>query len=157
MINLTGLVSVALFFQIMSGTAQSEDLMKMTPDFMGYNKPQAQIVTLNDFSFIQISAPNPVKIQKRKVLVTAYSSSPDETDDTPFETASGSSTRDGIVAANFLAFGTNIKIPDKFGNKNFTVEDRMAPRHKNRVDVWFPTKQQALEFGIKYLEIEIET
>ena len=38
--------------------------------------------------------------------VTAYSSTPEETDDTPFVTASGTSVRDGVIATNFLEFGT---------------------------------------------------
>ncbi|MDP3003980.1 MAG: hypothetical protein Q8N43_00505, partial [Candidatus Azambacteria bacterium] len=37
-----------------------------------------------------------------KVVLTAYSSTPDQTDDTPFITASNTRVRDGIVAANFL-------------------------------------------------------
>ena len=40
-----------------------------------------------------------------RVWLTAYSSSVDETDDTPFITASGKHVRDGIVATNFLPFG----------------------------------------------------
>jgi 3D (Asp-Asp-Asp) domain-containing protein len=31
----------------------------------------------------------------------------------------------------------------------------MNRRHNNRVDVWFQTRQQALNFGIKYTYIEV--
>ena len=68
--------------------------------------------------------------------VTAYSSSPDETDNTPFITASGKTVRDGVVATNVLPFGTKIKIPSLFGDKIFTVEDRMHRRMKNVMDIW---------------------
>ena len=73
-----------------------------------------------------------------KVVLTAYSSTADQTDSTPFITASGSHVRDGIVAANFLAFGTKVKIPEIFGDKVFTVEDRMALKHSDKIDIWFP-------------------
>lgn len=90
-----------------------------------------------------------------RVWVTAYSSSPDETDDTPNITAIGTETRDGIVATNMLPFGTKIKIPAQFGDKVFTVEDRMNRRMTNKVDVWMPSKGEALRFGSHYTEIVI--
>ena len=70
-------------------------------------------------------------------------------------TASGKKVRDGIVAANFLPMGTKIRIPEMFGNKIFVVEDRMARRHTEKVDIWFPTKQEAKTFGRKKLQIEV--
>ena len=82
------------------------------------------------------------------ITVTGYSSSYDEPDDDPWITASGSDTRDGIVASNFLPFGTKIRIPSLFGDKVFIVEDRMNRRHTERIDVWMPSKFDALLFGI---------
>ncbi len=89
------------------------------------------------------------------VTATAYSSTVDQTDDTPFITASGTHVRDGVAAANFLPFGTVFKIPDLYGNKIFIVEDRMNRRYQNRVDIWFSERQTALEFGIRQIRIEI--
>ena len=89
------------------------------------------------------------------VAVTAYSSSPYETDSSPFITASGDWVQDGIVAANFLSFGTKIKIPELFGDKIFTVQDRMHPRKKYQIDIWFPSRSEALEFGAHYTYIEL--
>jgi len=89
------------------------------------------------------------------VAITAYSSSIDETDNDPFITASGEWVRDGIVAANFLPFGTEIKIPELYGDKVFVVQDRMHPRKKYQVDIWFPSKAEALEFGAHYTYIEV--
>ncbi len=94
-------------------------------------------------------------VETHEVWVTAYSSTPEETDDTPFVTASNTETRDGIVAANFLPFGTRIRIPEHFGDKVFTVEDRMHRRKTNFVDVWMPTKRDAVHFGISYTKIEV--
>lgn len=90
-----------------------------------------------------------------ETIVTAYSSSVNETDDTPFITASGEYVRDGIVAANFLPFGTRIKIPEVFGNKIFVVKDRMAAKHADKVDIWFESKSLAKTFGKKKLLIEV--
>ncbi len=103
------------------------------------------------------SAPGlkPAPAAVKKVYVTAYSSSPEETDDTPFITASGKEVRDGIVASNFLTMGTKVRIPAIFGNKVFVVEDRMHPRMTNVVDVWMPSKNEAKQFGRVYAEIEI--
>ncbi len=90
-----------------------------------------------------------------KVWVTAYSSTPDETDDTPFTTAMGTRVHVGIVATNLLPFGTKIMIPALFGKNVFVVEDRMHERKKNNIDIWMPSKREALRFGARYAEIVV--
>jgi 3D (Asp-Asp-Asp) domain-containing protein len=90
-----------------------------------------------------------------KILLTGYSSSLDETDETPFVTASGNSVRFGVVAANFLPFGTKIRLPKIFGDQIFIVEDRLHENYSDRIDIWFPTKEEALRFGVKISEVEI--
>ncbi|MBI3627683.1 MAG: 3D domain-containing protein [Candidatus Sungbacteria bacterium] len=95
-------------------------------------------------------------VHVKKVLVTAYTSSVDETDDSPTITASGNTTHTGIVASNFLPFGTKVRFPELFGDKVFTIEDRMNKRFQDRMDVWFPTKTEAKRFGLKLTEVEIE-
>ena len=89
------------------------------------------------------------------VTVTAYSSTPDQTDATPFITASGKYVRDGIIAANFLPLGTKVRFPTIYGDKIFVVEDRMNSRYYYRTDIWMPTRWQALQFGLRVLPIEI--
>jgi 3D (Asp-Asp-Asp) domain-containing protein len=96
------------------------------------------------------------KTERIFVLVTGYSSSEDQTDDTPYLTASGTVVRDGVVANNFLPFGTKIKIPALFGDKIFTVEDRLnLSKGNNLVDIWFENEEKALSFGVKKTYIEI--
>ncbi len=90
-----------------------------------------------------------------RTTVTAYSSTVDQTNSQPFITASGAWVGDGIVAANFLPFGTQIRIPAFFGDKIFVVKDRMNSRYTNRVDIWFSSRQQAINFGLKNTDIEI--
>ena len=87
--------------------------------------------------------------------VTAYASVPEETSDHPFITASGERVADGIVAANFLPFGTRIELPALFGDKIFTVEDRMNQKFSHRVDVWMPSVGAAVDFGIHKTEIVV--
>ncbi|PIR04811.1 MAG: hypothetical protein COV57_02430 [Candidatus Liptonbacteria bacterium CG11_big_fil_rev_8_21_14_0_20_35_14] len=91
--------------------------------------------------------------QTHYVHVTGYSSTPDQTDDTPFITASGSHVKDGIVAANWLPLGTKVKIPELFGDKVFTVEDRMNKRFSDRMDIWFETRDEAQAIGKQYTPV----
>ena len=92
---------------------------------------------------------------KMWVAITAYSSTPSQTDSDPFITASGDWVEDGVVAANFLPFGTKIRIPELYGNKVFVVKDRMNPRKKHQIDIWFPSRKEAIQFGAHYGYIEL--
>ncbi len=129
-----------------------------TPTPAGYHHNEANVEIHGPVSQI-VSKANAAEgdgvLSVRKVWVTAYSSSPDETDDTPFETASMTYVRDGIIAANFLPFGTKILIPELFGDKIFVVEDRMHERKRDFVDIWMSSKEEALRFGINRAEIVI--
>ncbi len=92
---------------------------------------------------------------KQGVIVTAYSSTLDQTDSSPFITAKGTHVRDGIVAANFLKFGTKVRLPEIYGDKTFVVEDRMALKNSHKVDIWMESRELALQFGVKRLTVEI--
>ena len=87
--------------------------------------------------------------------ITAYSSTPDQTDSTPFITANGMTVNDNLVAANWLKFGTRVRIPEYFGDKVFVVADRMHPRFDNRLDVWMPSREEAMNFGLRKLTVEV--
>ena len=95
-------------------------------------------------------------VKKVKMVVTAYSSTPDQTDSTPFITASGKHVEDGIIANNMFPFGTKIRMPELYGGKIFVVEDRMHKRKGlYQADIWFATRQDAKEFGAKTVNIEV--
>jgi len=49
------------------------------------------------------------------------------------------------VACNFLPLNTKILID----GKPYVVEDRMAKRFTNRIDIYFSTHKEALRFGIR--------
>lgn len=124
--------------------------------YVAVSEPPSEMIVINSHSILSQKSPYSGNIPLRtRIYVTAYSSSPDETDDTPFITASGTFVRDGVIASNALPFGTRVKIPEVFGEKTFVVEDRMHKRFSDRVDVWMPTKKDAIVFGKKFTEIEI--
>jgi len=92
-------------------------------------------------------------------VITAYNSEKGQTDDTPCITANGFNVCEhGIedtIAANFLKFGTKVRIPELFGDKIFVVRDRMNQRYPNRVDVWMQEKSHAQTFGVKQASIQV--
>ena len=86
--------------------------------------------------------------------VTGYTSSVDETDDTPFLTASGETTRHGIVACpSRFEFGTVIEIE----GTRYECKDRMNKRYRdqNRFDIWFETKTEARNWGVKEVVVAV--
>lgn len=93
--------------------------------------------------------------QIMRVPITAYSSTPDQTDDSPYVTANQTVVRDGVVAANFLPFGTRVRVPKLFGDKEFVVADRMNKRYYYKLDIWMPSRDEAKKFGLHITEIEI--
>jgi 3D (Asp-Asp-Asp) domain-containing protein len=102
--------------------------------------------------------PNNVQLenQKMNVIITAYSSTVWQCDDTPFITASNTHVRDGVIANNLLPFNTKIRIPELYGDKIFVVEDRMHYlKSPYQVDLWFPSYEEAADFGVKRTYIEI--
>jgi len=118
--------------------------------------PLDGLVTLQGQALVQPTNPDtPVVVTQYWVPVTAYSSTPDQTDSTPFITASGTDVREGVVACNFLRFGTKVRFPQLYGEKIFVVEDRMAVRNSHKMDIWFVSRDQARQFGIKIAKVEI--
>lgn len=88
--------------------------------------------------------------------LTSYTSLAGLTDSSPFVTASGSRVHMGTVAANCLAFGTRIQIPELYGDAIFVVEDRLHPRKGcGMIDVWLPTYAEAKQFGVKHAEVKV--
>ena len=93
------------------------------------------------------------------VIATAYSSTVDQTDSTPCITASGFNVckhgKEDILAANFLPLGAKVRIPELYGTRIFTVEDRMNKRYDYRVDLWKKDRNTAITFGKRLIKIEV--
>lgn len=112
------------------------------------------LATIQDNSLVPVS--NKMVVREIKVIVTAYTSDPWETDDTPLVTASGEEVSEGIVANNLLPFGTEIRIPELYGDQIFVVKDRMhSKKGYYHVDIWFPSKDDAKNFGAEETYIEV--
>jgi len=164
-----GLLTIALSFSLLSlwpsflvegspfVTIQygANEASQQNPEANEPAKPEINPYYISNNTFFT-SINTPVLIQVKKVFATAYSSTPDQTDGDPFITASGTYVYDGVLAANFLSFGTRVRVPEIFGDKIFIVEDRMNERfEEDRIDIWFPDRISAQEFGIQETTIEI--
>jgi len=136
------------------------NLHVLAPKAENSSSPKEEIsgILILEGNSLLASSPLPEpKVKSRiRVIVTAYSSTVFETDDDPFVTAAGTCVRDGIIANNLLPFGTKVRIPELYGDKIFTVEDRMSRKKSNyHFDIWFPSHQEAKNFGAKNTYVEI--
>ncbi len=135
--------------------------VSVTPTFMNNVARDAATTAIESIENLEvISTPDRLPISDerprvKKISITAYSSTADQTDSSPFITANGTVVADGVVAANFLPFGTRVRIPKLYGDKEFVVADRMNKRFNQKIDIWMPSRIQAQQFGLRYEEIEI--
>lgn len=114
-------------------------------------------------------------VRTMKVFATAYSSDPYQTDATPCIPAMNFDLcehylkygQEDTIAANFLRLGTKVRFPELYGDKVFTVRDRMNSRYNYdrigyyRIDFYKAeanengemdnkaSKHEAIEFGFK--------
>ncbi|MEK7183028.1 MAG: hypothetical protein AAB776_00150 [Patescibacteria group bacterium] len=114
---------------------------------------QNETVPFGHLPVSKVGGPFYVKV----VTASAYNSIEAQTDSTPFITASGTTVRHGVIAANFLPIGTQVTIPDYYGDQIFVVEDRMNARYTNNVDIWMENIADAKRFGRRSVKIHIYT
>jgi 3D (Asp-Asp-Asp) domain-containing protein len=147
-------VILAIFADLMFPKATAAD--SVVPAFTAMAGETVQAVEVSETEPTHLSRVGDK--QPKKVIyvtVTAYSSTPDQTDDSPFVTANGTWVHDGTLAANFLSFGTKVRLPDYSGDKVYAVEDRMNQRYTYRADIWMETREAAKQFGVRTLKMEI--
>ncbi len=109
------------------------------------------------------------------VRSTAYNSSADQTDSSPWTTSTGARTRYGIIALSRdllrrIPYGSRVQLEDGGswaggrgrGKYNamlkdtvFVVEDTMHARKTGMIDVWLPAKRHALQWGVRRLNMRI--
>jgi 3D (Asp-Asp-Asp) domain-containing protein len=73
-------------------------------------------------------------------------------------TANGHEIRPGdtfVAADRRYSFGTEMLIPGYSNSRAVKVLDRGGAIKGNRLDVFFATHQEALEWGVKYLEVSV--
>ena len=143
------LVLVTAFGYLASGLDQ--------PRALGHDTPVFCLASQSDDADEPQSAPRTSKMFSIDVTVTAYSSTPGQTDSTPFITASNTRVREGIIAVSRdlllrftpgapLHYGDLVELE---GVGVFRVEDTMNPRYKKRVDIWFPDFRSARNWGVR--------
>jgi len=149
----------------------AKELTFANPNNNGLNNgklaPSGSTVMIFEGAIVSKSTPTNTKQPKTalsykvvdvdSVIVTGYSSTEAETDNTPFITATGKYVFPGVAASNVLPIGTKFRLPDLFGDRIFIVEDRMHSRYdgKKWVDIWFAARDKALQFGKRFSKIEI--
>lgn len=115
---------------------------------------QGSLPMIQGNSLIGLYAPNILMFESLGARwVTGYSSEISQTDSTPFITASGTKVRDGVIACpTYLDFGSKIIIDGEI----YTCEDRMKQTepYKYYFDIWFATREEALEWGKQLIEIK---
>jgi 3D (Asp-Asp-Asp) domain-containing protein len=164
--------------QANAATISDDDLIVANEIMVKDGAPQAgvQIVTDNELTPAEeiVVAPNGavtsegaqasstveyIVVSTSTHSMTAYNSEPGQTDNSPCITANGFNVCEhGVedtIAANFLKFGTKVRIPELFGDRVFVVRDRMNKRYSNRVDIWMNNYSDAIKFGVKTAKIEV--
>ena len=104
----------------------------------------------------QVSRGEPVATVERRIMrITAYTAH-DKGMNGRGVTASGELAREGttIAADISIPFGSQIYIP-KYGN-TYTVTDRGGVIQGDRLDLYMESREDALEFGVQYLEVWIK-
>ena len=99
------------------------------------------------------------------VLATGYSLERAQTDDTPCIPANGENLCElreeqgyhNTVAANFMRFGKQVRIPEYYGKKDFIVRDRMNSRYNGemRIDLVFDSRDEAREWGARWVMMDV--
>lgn len=65
---------------------------------------------------------------------------------------------DAFVAADkSYNFGTQMIIPGYYADRPVRVMDRGGAIQGNHLDLFFHTHQEALEWGVQYLDVQIKT
>lgn len=89
------------------------------------------------------------------MTITSYRSLPEQTDSTPFITATGEHVHSsGVALSRDLLARWNG--PVKYGDLVYiegyglkVVNDTMHPRHRNHVDIWVETYQEEKAIGVR--------
>lgn len=121
--------------------------------------PELADATVGEFIAMRASAVRQVNANEIyqgatvRVLAFAYSSDVAQTDANPLVTASGTTVQAGTIAANFLPFGTTVRL----GEATYTVQDRLNARYNDKyiIDLWQPSHEAAIAWGARVVELEI--
>ncbi len=156
------LLSLAFFPLIIASMGGGE-----TIEYQPIPSPYLEVVSNSFYVQNDILATKEVKVAERadfRVLtmrITAYAPLDPRAvagmchNGDPTSTASGKYPKYGMVATNALPFGTEIRIPELFGNQVFVVEDRMSSRYQNTIDILLDDQDDAIKMGVKWARVEV--
>lgn len=141
-----------LFLLLKPHPAYAPEPIKLTPIKSSYNTTHKKLER----------EPQPVSRSSRRQVftVTAYTAGPESTGKRPGDpaygiTASGKRVKEGrtLACPPELPFGTEVYIP--YFDQTFVCEDRGGAIKGKRLDVYMESREQALKFGKRKLEVEI--
>ena len=122
--------------------SKERDQSQILPPLASFD-PKGEETYLVEGNALKWVGGNYVKTEVRGVI-TGYSSDPAETDESPYETASGTIVNPKTIACpRDIPFGTIVMID----SQEYICEDRMALKHDGKFDLWFFTKEEAINFG----------
>ena len=125
---------------------------------LGYQKVASQRPVEKPVATSKIE--EPVEWQTVEMRVTAYCPCPKCTgEDSPGITASGHEIQPGdvfVAADKEYSFGTKMVVPGYNDDQPVEVLDRGGAIKGDRIDVFFPTHDEALEWGVKNLDVKIQ-
>lgn len=111
------------------------------------------------YKFIVLNHKSIQNLQRKlTVTVTAYSARPEETDDTPFHTAANQRVRPGSVAVSRDLFDSGWVFGKKVYIKGlgvYTINDLMAARKRNHIDIFIGDTEEARNFGVQKREAHL--
>lgn len=141
MLRLFGLVlAMGIIFIALSAPAQAP---------IDYFPDESDYLLIEENSLRGNHAPIGLSGTRLTRVITAYSSTPDQTDSTPFITAYNTKVRKGIVASNEFPKGTQLLIDGYI----YTVEDKMNSKYRYLIDIWMPSREEAKNWGKQIKEI----
>lgn len=155
--KILGVVILILFFFTITGSPVAEAPVLKFPA-----KPQAKPVVKSTPTPRSTRLASREAAPERYVMrVTAYTAC-DRGMDGRGITSSGTQAKPWhtVAAPPEIPFGTRLYIPyfaDKPNRGWFVVEDRGGAITGNCLDVFFASRQDAIQFGVKYLDVYLST
>ena len=139
------------------------------------NEPEKKRITPRKSAVNKKLERKPKTFPSLTVRSTAYNSIPNQTDSSPFQTSTGARTRYSIIALSRdllrrIPYGSRVRLQDIGAWSNgrgsgkynamlkdtiFVVEDTMHPRKNGTVDVWLPARRQAMQWGVRRLNLQV--
>ncbi len=157
-------------------TAFSAPRTELPPPVTLEVAPHAEVLATSISSPVDLAVQGPTANPRFVLRATGYNSHVNQTDSTPFITSTGARTKFGVVAVSRdllggdLPYGSLVYLRD-LGNyysgrgagafqalldeQVFVVEDTMHARKTRQLDVWFESYSQAVNWGVRKVEVEL--